>query len=67
MTAPVGRIVHTRVALPAVLPVNFRPDRDGAVVLRTAAASEWAHAVAELVTGQELLAGHTMYGSHLSV
>ncbi|MER6567839.1 pyridoxamine 5'-phosphate oxidase family protein [Streptomyces sp. NPDC001093] len=125
-TAPVGRIVHTRKALPAVLPVNFRLDHDGAVVLRTAAASELARAVdgavvafeadavdavaqagwsvvvtgraevvtdeaelrrldriglcswvpspeevyvriePELVSGRELLAGHTMYGVHLS-
>ena len=42
---PVGRIVHTRQALPAVLPVNFGLDGDGAVVLRTSAASELARAV----------------------
>jgi nitroimidazol reductase NimA-like FMN-containing flavoprotein (pyridoxamine 5'-phosphate oxidase superfamily) len=42
---PVGRIVHTRDALPAVLPVNFRLDGDGAVLLRTSAASELARAV----------------------
>lgn len=42
---PVGRIVHTRHALPAVLPVNFCLDGDGAVLLRTSAASELAHAV----------------------
>ncbi|MET8947164.1 pyridoxamine 5'-phosphate oxidase family protein [Streptomyces sp. NPDC004542] len=42
---PVGRIVHTRHALPAVLPVNFSLDGDGAVLLRTSAASELAHAV----------------------
>ncbi|GEJ98778.1 pyridoxamine 5'-phosphate oxidase family protein [Streptomyces sp. NPDC003388] len=44
-TAPVGRIVHTRQALPAVVPVNFSLDDDGAVLLRTSAASEMAHAV----------------------
>ncbi|MEU1460531.1 pyridoxamine 5'-phosphate oxidase family protein [Streptomyces sp. NPDC005727] len=44
-TAPVGRIVHTRQALPAVVPVNFRLDDDGAVLLRTSAASEMARAV----------------------
>ncbi|GHD97183.1 MULTISPECIES: pyridoxamine 5'-phosphate oxidase family protein [Streptomyces] len=43
--APVGRIVHTRHALPAVLPVNFGLDGDGAVLLRTSAASELARAV----------------------
>ncbi|MGW4439771.1 pyridoxamine 5'-phosphate oxidase family protein [Streptomyces sp. NPDC004596] len=44
-TAPVGRIVHTRQALPAVVPVNFSLDDDGAVLLRTSAASEMARAV----------------------
>jgi nitroimidazol reductase NimA-like FMN-containing flavoprotein (pyridoxamine 5'-phosphate oxidase superfamily) len=43
--APVGRIVHTRQALPAVLPVNFGLDTDGTVLVRTAAASELARAV----------------------
>ncbi|MBD0842030.1 MULTISPECIES: pyridoxamine 5'-phosphate oxidase family protein [unclassified Streptomyces] len=43
--APVGRIVHTRHALPAVLPVNFRLEDDGAVLLRTAADSEMVRAV----------------------
>ncbi|KUN24866.1 pyridoxamine 5'-phosphate oxidase [Streptomyces antibioticus] len=42
---PVGRIVHTRQALPAVLPVNFTLDGDGAVLLRTAAASELVRAI----------------------
>jgi uncharacterized protein len=42
---PVGRIVHTRRALPAVLPVNFRLDDDGAVLLRTSAASELVRAI----------------------
>ncbi|MEU6091396.1 pyridoxamine 5'-phosphate oxidase family protein [Streptomyces sp. NPDC047085] len=44
-TAPIGRIVHTRRALPAVVPVNFALDDDGAVLLRTSAASELARAV----------------------
>ncbi|MFC8430685.1 pyridoxamine 5'-phosphate oxidase family protein [Streptomyces sp. NPDC057253] len=43
--APVGRIVHTRGALPAVLPVNFALDEHGAVVLCTSAASELVRAV----------------------
>lgn len=34
---PVGRIVYTRRAMPAVLPVGFALDGDGAVLLRTAA------------------------------
>ncbi|MFD7686534.1 pyridoxamine 5'-phosphate oxidase family protein [Streptomyces sp. NPDC059781] len=42
---PVGRVVFTRRALPAVLPVNFRLDDDGAVLLRTAAGSELVRAV----------------------
>jgi len=42
---PVGRIVHTRQALPAVLPVNFCLDGDGAVLLCTAAASELVRAI----------------------
>jgi nitroimidazol reductase NimA-like FMN-containing flavoprotein (pyridoxamine 5'-phosphate oxidase superfamily) len=42
---PVGRIVHTRGALPAVLPVNFSLDHDGSVLLRTSAASELVRAV----------------------
>ncbi|MET8449720.1 pyridoxamine 5'-phosphate oxidase family protein [Streptomyces sp. NPDC005209] len=43
--APLGRIVHTRHALPAVLPVNFGLDEDGAVLLRTSAASELVRAI----------------------
>ncbi|MEU0221821.1 pyridoxamine 5'-phosphate oxidase family protein, partial [Streptomyces sp. NPDC006265] len=42
---PVGRIVYTRRALPAVLPVNFSLDGDGAVLLRTSAASELVRAI----------------------
>ncbi|MEU1594806.1 pyridoxamine 5'-phosphate oxidase family protein [Streptomyces sp. NPDC005708] len=42
---PIGRIVHTRQALPAVLPLNFSLDGDGAVLLRTSAASELVRAV----------------------
>jgi nitroimidazol reductase NimA-like FMN-containing flavoprotein (pyridoxamine 5'-phosphate oxidase superfamily) len=42
---PVGRIVYTRQALPAVLPVNFGMDGDGAVLLRTSAASELVRAI----------------------
>ncbi|WNM31224.1 pyridoxamine 5'-phosphate oxidase family protein [Streptomyces sp. Li-HN-5-11] len=44
-TAPIGRIVYTRQALPAVVPVNFGLDADGAVLLRTSLASELARAV----------------------
>ncbi|MEU5321051.1 pyridoxamine 5'-phosphate oxidase family protein [Streptomyces sp. NPDC021056] len=48
----IGRIVHTRDALPAVLPVNFGLDH-GAVVLRTAAASELARAIDGVVVAFE--------------
>ncbi|MGW2620808.1 pyridoxamine 5'-phosphate oxidase family protein [Streptomyces sp. NPDC001500] len=44
-TVPVGRIVYTRHALPAVLPVNFCLDHDGAVLVRTSASSELVRAV----------------------
>ncbi|MCH5676853.1 pyridoxamine 5'-phosphate oxidase family protein [Streptomyces gilvus] len=44
-TAPVGRIVYTRQALPAVAPVNFALDSDGVVLLRASAASGLARAV----------------------
>ncbi|MER6524000.1 pyridoxamine 5'-phosphate oxidase family protein [Streptomyces sp. NPDC001508] len=52
-TAQVGRIVFTRQALPAVLPVTFRVDGDGAVLLRTSAASELVRAVAGAVVAFE--------------
>ncbi|WP_405623261.1 pyridoxamine 5'-phosphate oxidase family protein [Streptomyces sp. NBC_00076] len=42
---PVGRIVYTRQALPAVLPVNFCLDRDGAILVRTSASSELVSAI----------------------
>jgi len=51
---PVGRIVHTRQALPAVLPVNFSLDRDGAVLLCTSATSELARAVDGTVVAFEV-------------
>lgn len=44
-SAPVGRIVYTREALPAVLPVNFSLDTDASVVLRTSAGSDLVRAV----------------------
>lgn len=42
---PVGRIVYTQNALPAVLPLNFSLDHDFSVLLRTAATSRIAYAV----------------------
>lgn len=50
---PVGRVVHTRHALPAVLPVNFFLDEDSSVVLRTPADSELARAVDGVVVAFE--------------
>jgi nitroimidazol reductase NimA-like FMN-containing flavoprotein (pyridoxamine 5'-phosphate oxidase superfamily) len=51
---PVGRIVHTRRALPAVLPVNFCLDGNEAVVLCTSATSELARAVDGTVVAFEV-------------
>ncbi|WP_326719047.1 MULTISPECIES: pyridoxamine 5'-phosphate oxidase family protein [unclassified Streptomyces] len=51
--APVGRVVHTRHALPAVLPVNFCLDPDSAVLLRTAADSELSRAIDGVVVAFE--------------
>ncbi|MER7677311.1 MULTISPECIES: pyridoxamine 5'-phosphate oxidase family protein [unclassified Streptomyces] len=51
--APVGRIVHTRHALPAVLPLTFSLDADSAVLLRTAADSDLARAVDGVVVAFE--------------
>ncbi|ANS70172.1 hypothetical protein SLINC_7948 [Streptomyces lincolnensis] len=51
--APLGRIVYTRQALPAVLPVNFSLDDDGAVLLRTAADSELTRAIDGVVVAFE--------------
>ncbi|MGD1218619.1 MULTISPECIES: pyridoxamine 5'-phosphate oxidase family protein [Streptomyces] len=50
---PVGRIVHTRQALPAVLPVNFSLDTDGAVLLCTSASSELVRAIDDSVVAFE--------------
>lgn len=44
-TAPVGRIVFTRQALPAVLLSSFRVDGEGAVLVPISAASDLARAV----------------------
>ena len=48
-TARVGRIVHTRHALPAVLPVPFCLDAGSAVVVRTSAESQLAGAIDRVV------------------
>ncbi|MFI5977771.1 pyridoxamine 5'-phosphate oxidase family protein [Streptomyces sp. NPDC051452] len=52
-TAPIGRIVTTRHALPAVVPVNFGLDADGSVLLRTSVASEPARAIDGVVVAFE--------------
>ncbi|MDG9705701.1 pyridoxamine 5'-phosphate oxidase family protein [Streptomyces sp. DH37] len=51
---PLGRVVYTENALPAVLPVNFFLDRDLGVVLRTSAASRMARAVDTSVVAFEV-------------
>jgi uncharacterized protein len=51
--APVGRIVFTRHALPAVPPVNFAIDNDNSVMLRTSASSELVGAVDGVVVAFE--------------
>ncbi|MEV5953131.1 pyridoxamine 5'-phosphate oxidase family protein [Streptomyces sp. NPDC051987] len=50
---PVGRVVYTRQALPAVLPVNFALDTDASVVLCTAAESELIRAIDGVVVAFE--------------
>ncbi|MFI2510490.1 pyridoxamine 5'-phosphate oxidase family protein [Streptomyces sp. NPDC018972] len=50
---PVGRVVYTRRALPAVLPVNFSLDTDSSVVLCTSAASDLVRAVDGVVVAFE--------------
>ncbi|UNO43380.1 pyridoxamine 5'-phosphate oxidase family protein [Streptomyces sp. MST-110588] len=50
---PLGRVVYTENALPAVLPVNFCLDQDGAVLLRTSATSQMAGAVDDSVVAFE--------------
>ncbi|MFE9425788.1 pyridoxamine 5'-phosphate oxidase family protein [Kitasatospora sp. NPDC006697] len=44
-TVPVGRIVYTVHALPAVLPARYHLGEDGSVLLRAAAESELVRAV----------------------
>ncbi|CAL9348132.1 pyridoxamine 5'-phosphate oxidase family protein [Streptomyces werraensis] len=51
--APVGRVVYTRHALPAVLPANFTLDPDGSVVLCTSAGSDLVRAVDGVVVAFE--------------
>ncbi|MEU7244185.1 pyridoxamine 5'-phosphate oxidase family protein [Streptomyces sparsogenes] len=50
---PIGRIVYTRQALPAVLPVNFSLDTDSSVLLRTSAGSDLVRAIDGVVVAFE--------------
>lgn len=49
----VGRVVYTRQALPAVLPVNFALDTDGSVLLCTSATSDLVRAIDGVVVAFE--------------
>ncbi|MFJ2720524.1 pyridoxamine 5'-phosphate oxidase family protein [Streptomyces sp. NPDC087437] len=49
----VGRVVYTRQALPAVLPVNFALAADASVLLRTSAGSDLVRAVDGVVVAFE--------------
>ncbi|MFI7497992.1 pyridoxamine 5'-phosphate oxidase family protein [Streptomyces sp. NPDC049687] len=50
---PVGRVVYTRHALPAVLPVNFSLDADASVLLCTAQGSDLVRAIDGVVVAFE--------------
>ncbi|MFI2645253.1 pyridoxamine 5'-phosphate oxidase family protein [Streptomyces sp. NPDC018610] len=50
---PVGRVVYTRQALPAVLPVNFALAPDSSVLVRTSAGSDLVRAVDGVVVAFE--------------
>ncbi|MFJ6835576.1 pyridoxamine 5'-phosphate oxidase family protein [Streptomyces sp. NPDC091209] len=50
---PVGRVVYTRQALPAVLPVNFCLDTDSSVLLRTSSDSDLVRAIDGVVVAFE--------------
>ncbi|MFD4600412.1 pyridoxamine 5'-phosphate oxidase family protein [Streptomyces sp. NPDC058464] len=50
---PVGRVVYTRQALPAVLPVNFSLDADSSVLLCTDSNSELVRAIEGVVVAFE--------------
>ncbi|MER6523982.1 pyridoxamine 5'-phosphate oxidase family protein [Streptomyces sp. NPDC001508] len=50
---PVGRVVYTRRALPAVLPVNFSLDTDSSVLLCTSATSDLVRAIDGVVVAFE--------------
>jgi nitroimidazol reductase NimA-like FMN-containing flavoprotein (pyridoxamine 5'-phosphate oxidase superfamily) len=50
---PVGRVVYTRHALPAVLPINFSLDTDASVLLRTSPESDLVRAIDGVVIAFE--------------
>src|SRR5689334_91961 len=50
---PVGRVVYTRQALPAVLPINFALDEDASVLLFTSAGSDLVRAIDGVVVAFE--------------
>lgn len=52
--APIGRVVHTQNALPAVLPVNFSLDAQFAVLLRTSPESELVRSIDGVVVAFEV-------------
>ena len=53
-TVPIGRIVFTDQALPAVQPVNFLIDHDGCVIIRTAQGSKLAAATRNAVVAFQI-------------
>lgn len=50
---PVGRVVYTRQALPAVLPINFSLDMDASILLRTSPDSDLVRAIDGVVVAFE--------------
>ncbi|WP_367319972.1 pyridoxamine 5'-phosphate oxidase family protein [Streptomyces sp. HUAS ZL42] len=50
---PVGRVVYTRQALPAVLPINFSLDSDASILLRTSQGSDLVRAIDGVVVAFE--------------
>lgn len=53
-TVPIGRIVFTDRALPAVQPVNYVIDHDGSVIIRTTQGSKLAAATRNAIVAFEI-------------
>lgn len=53
-SAPVGRVVYTDQALPAIQPVTFVLDGDGAVIIRTAPGSKFDAALRGAIVAFEV-------------